>query len=384
MISRLRALVVLVVAAVSLTSCGWQGIESVQMPGGAGRGDGAFTITVEMPDVTTISVNSPVLVGDVEVGRITAITLQDWHARVRIALDGDVDLPANATATIGQTSLLGSQHIALAPPESGADTAPLADGAVIPLARAARYPTTEQTLSALSLLVNGGGLAQVGDIIHGANDILGGRTGELRTLLRRLTTLTETIDRRRTAITTALSGLDRIAGTMATENRTLDTAIHRITPAVRQLSQRRGTLDDALTALDKFGTAANDLITRSADDLEANIAALHPTPKALADTGKSLTNSLDFMFTLPFPISRLDRVVRGDFANLYALLDFSVPRVRSDLLRGTPLGTTLAGPTGVLGRNAGTAADRTDPRTRPVRPTATPTATPTPAPRGGR
>ena len=31
-------------------------------------------------------------------------------------LNGDVDLPANATAKIGQTSLLGSLHIELAPP----------------------------------------------------------------------------------------------------------------------------------------------------------------------------------------------------------------------------------------------------------------------------
>ena len=366
---RMNYLISLVIAVITVSSCGWQGIESVRMPGGAGRGDGAFSVVIEMPDATTISVNSPVLVNDIEVGRITAISLQDWHARVRISLDGDVDLPKNATATIGQTSLLGSQHISLSPPDKAADTGRLADGDVIPLERASEYPTTEQTLSALSLIVNGGGLAQVGDIVHGANDILGGRTDKLRTLLKQLTSLTATIDRRRTAITTALSGLDRIAGTMAAENQTLDTAINRITPAVKELSERRGTLDDALTALNEFGTAANNLITRSADDLEANVASLHPTLKALADTGKSLTNSLDFMFTLPFPISRLDRVVRGDFANLYALLDFSVPRVRSDLLRGTPLGRTMAGPTGALGRNAGTAADRSDPRTRPIQST---------------
>ncbi|MFZ2242046.1 MAG: MCE family protein [Gordonia amarae] len=383
---RIACLAALVVAVLSVASCGWQGIESVQMPGGAGRGDGAFSVVIEMPDVTTISVNSPVLVGDVEVGRITSITLRDWHARVKVRLNGGVDLPKNATAAIGQTSLLGSQHISLSAPKDGANPARLADGDVIGLDRSTQYPTTEQTLSALSVIVNGGGLAQVGDIVNGANEILGGRTDRMRILLTQLSTLTTTIDRRRTAITTALSGLDRIAGSMAAENQALDTSISRITPAVKQLSERRSQLDDALTSLDRFGTAANSLITRSAADLKSNIASLHPTLKALADTGKSLTNSLDFMFTLPFPISRLDRVVRGDFANLYALLDFSVPRVRSDLLRDTPLGRTLAGPTGVLGKNAGTAADRSDPRTDPITraPAKKKTTKKTAAQRGGR
>ena len=79
-------------------------------------------------------------------------------------------------------------------------------------------------------------------------------------------------------------------------------------------------------------------------------------------------------------------MVRGDFANLYALLDFSVPRVRSDLLRDTPLGRTLAGPTGVLGKNAGTAADRSDPRTDPITraPAKKKTTKKTAAQRGGR
>ena len=65
---------------------------------------------------TTSQPNSRVRVGDVTVGNVTKIERQGWHALVTMRIDGDVDLPANATAKLGQTSLLGSLHIELAPP----------------------------------------------------------------------------------------------------------------------------------------------------------------------------------------------------------------------------------------------------------------------------
>ena len=52
-------------------------------------------------------------VNDVNVGAVTKIERQDRHALVTIQLNGDVNLPANATAALAQTSLLGSLHIAV-------------------------------------------------------------------------------------------------------------------------------------------------------------------------------------------------------------------------------------------------------------------------------
>ncbi len=69
-----------------------------------------------MPDVSNLQQNSRVRVGDVTVGNVTKIERQGWHALLTMRLNGDVDLPANATAKLGQTSLLGSLHVELAPP----------------------------------------------------------------------------------------------------------------------------------------------------------------------------------------------------------------------------------------------------------------------------
>lgn len=111
-----RALVVALAAM--LTSCTWRGIADVPLPVGRGTGGDHMTIYVQMPDTLALNTNSRVRVADVWVGTVRAITLKDWVATLRLDLDPGVRLPANATAKIGQTSLLGTQHVELAAPKT--------------------------------------------------------------------------------------------------------------------------------------------------------------------------------------------------------------------------------------------------------------------------
>ena len=114
---RMAASVMLIVAMVGMSGCAdWRGLNSLPLPGTQGRGPGSFVVQAQMPDVNNLQQNSRVRVADVTVGNVTKIQRQDWHALVTMSLNGDVDLPANAIAKLGQTSLLGSQHIELAPP----------------------------------------------------------------------------------------------------------------------------------------------------------------------------------------------------------------------------------------------------------------------------
>ena len=141
-----------------------------------------------MPDVVVIQQNTRVRVADVNVGNVTKIEVQDWHALVTMRIDGDVHLPANSTAKVGQTSLLGSMHIELAPPTDEPPEGELKDGSVIPLSAASTYPTTEQTLASVSILLNGGGLGQLQEINQTFAKALAGRENDMRSLLTQLDT----------------------------------------------------------------------------------------------------------------------------------------------------------------------------------------------------
>ena len=177
----------LAVACLSvLPGCEWRGLNSLTLPGTEGGGDGSYTIQAQLPDVVVIQQNTRVRVADVNVGNVTKIEVQDWHALVTMRIDGNVHLPANSTAKVGQTSLLGSMHIELAPPTDEPPHGELKDGAVIPLSSASTYPTTEQTLASVSILLNGGGLGQLQEINQSFAKALAGRDNDMRSLLTQL------------------------------------------------------------------------------------------------------------------------------------------------------------------------------------------------------
>ncbi len=373
----LRGVVAAMTAVVALTvsGCEWGGLNSVPMPGTAGRGDGAYEVQVRMPNVTTLTQNSPVRVDDVTVGSISRIEVEDWHALVTVSLEPDVELPANATARIGQTSLLGSQHLELAPPFDEPARGRLEPGDIIPLDRAGAYPTTEQTLSSLSVVLNGGGLAQINDITTELNAALVGREGSIRDLLPRIDELVSTLDAQRGDIVSAMEGMDRLAATVNGQNDTLVRALEDLPAALDVLSEQRTDLTAAMTALGEMSSVASRLVESSNDDLKANLQGLAPTLRALADSGNSLTEVLGVLLTYPFPQAGIDQIIRGDYANLAMTIDLTLDRLDLNFLTGTPLAGRLAGPEGILGRDAGLAAQAVDPFRAPLAPPAAPADT---------
>ncbi|MEE2032699.1 MCE family protein [Rhodococcus chondri] len=365
---RFVAAVTTVVAAATLTGCEWNGLNSIPMPGTAGRGEGAYQIQIRMPNVTTLTQNSPVRIDDVTVGSIAKIEVENWQALVTVALEEDVLLPANATARIGQTSLLGSQHLELAPPTDVPPEGRLEAGDIIPIERAGAYPTTEQTLSSLSVVLNGGGLAQINDITTELNAALVGREDSFRNLLPRLNELVSTLDEQRGDIVSAMEGMDRLAWTVNNQNDTLVRALEELPPALEVLVDQRESLTAAMTSLGELSTVASRVVENSGEDLDTNLEALAPTLRALADSGSSLTEVLGVLLTYPFPQNGINNVIRGDYANLAMTIDLTLDRLDLNFLSGTPLAGRLAGPEGILGRDAGLAAQAVDPFQAPLAP----------------
>ena len=136
---------------------------SCRCPAAPTSGDDPITVHVKFRDVLDLVPQSTVKVNDVNVGKVTDIQLDGYTADVTLELRNDTKLPDNAVAEIRQTSLLGEKFVSLEPPETGSSSELLATGDVIPLERTGRNPEVEEVLGALSLLLNGGGVAQLQD-----------------------------------------------------------------------------------------------------------------------------------------------------------------------------------------------------------------------------
>jgi ABC-type transporter Mla subunit MlaD len=229
-------------------------------------------------------------------------------------------------------------HLALNPPLGQAPSGELKPGATLGLNRSSTYPSTEQTLSALSVVVNGGGLGQIGDIIHEFSAAVGGRTDQIRDLLTQLNDFVGLLATQRDAINEAVNSLNRLAGTFAGQQQVLTDALNRIPPALDVLVKERPRITTALEKFRDFSNLATGLIDDTKADLVKNLQNLEPTLKALADVGPKLDTALAYLPTFPYTQQVIDRAIRGDYLNQFIIFDFTVPRLKKTLMLGTRWG----------------------------------------------
>ncbi|CAN5601073.1 MCE family protein [soil metagenome] len=333
-----RLIVIGCVVVLAATGCTFQGLNSLPLPGAIGRGDGSSTFHVQMANIGTLESNSPVMIDDVVVGSVGAMTFSNWHVDVEVSVKPGVIVPANAAATIGQTSLLGSMHVALDPPVGQPPSGQLPPGATIPLDKTSSYPSTEQTLSSLSAVVNGGGLGQIGDIIHNFNAALSGREGDIRDLLTRLNDFIGVLDAQRDNLIESLKALNRLASTFAGQTEVITRVLNEIPPAMDVLIRERPRITTALQKLGTFSDTSTQLVNSVQTDLVTNLKNLDPTLRSLADVGDGLDHALAFASVFPYGQQLIDEGVRGDYMNLFDKLDFTIPRLKRTTFLGTRWG----------------------------------------------
>ncbi|WP_051342254.1 MCE family protein [Pseudonocardia spinosispora] len=332
---------VLAVTALALTGCQYQGINSLELPGTQGSGDGAYAVRIHMRDVTNLVPNSPVRVADVNVGHVASVELDGWAALVTVKLNPNVVLPENAVAKTGQTSLLGAKHLELGPPVDAVPVGRLHDGSVIGAASSGNYPETEDVIAAVAALLNGGGLEQVRTITVELNRALGGRETDVRAALRNLANFTQGLDKQKADIVAAIEGLNRLSAQVDAQRPVLENALDAIPPALDVLNDQREQLTHTLDTLSRFGDTANRVIDRSKGDLVGNLADLEPSLRELANSGDSLAKSLRLIPTVIFPTQTVKRIFKGDYLNLFVTVDLTLAALDQAYLSGTPAAGTL-------------------------------------------
>ncbi|OHV00594.1 MCE family protein, partial [Mycobacterium talmoniae] len=250
-----------------------------------------------------------------------------FYAAVKLSLDHNVHLPANATARIAQTSLLGSQHIELAAPHDQPAAGTLGPGSKIPLNRTGRYPTTEEVLSSLGMVVNKGNLGALQDITDEAYAAIANRSGTFTGLIPRLADLAGSLDRQTADIIAAADGLNRVAGTLAGSARSLDAALASLPGALKVLNDNREHIVDAFGALGSLATVAARILAATKDDFAADFKDLYPVIKTFGDQAQDLVEALPFITTFPFYGPYIKNAVRGDFLNVYVTFDLTLRRL---------------------------------------------------------
>jgi phospholipid/cholesterol/gamma-HCH transport system substrate-binding protein len=325
----------------ALGGCGFTGIYDLPLPGGADVGGHPYRVKAQFSDVLDLVPQSGVKVNEVAIGRVESIDLapDGWTAEVTMLVNGDVALPANASAHVRQSSLLGEKYIELAAPPPAQATGKLTDGALIPVSRTNRNTEIEEVLGALSMLLNGGGVDQLQKITRELNAALDGNESNIRASLDNVTAFVSSVDAYKGDITKAIDGLNRLAGTLNSQKDQIAGALDNLGPGLKVLSDQRGQLVTLLQALDSLSGVATDTVHKSQANIVSDLKALEPSLKKLGEAGNDIPKALQLLVTIPFSDEAVNDV-RGDYFNLFAKIDLNLQSIIDNLSRSrnNPLG----------------------------------------------
>ena len=328
------ALVATGLAVSVLTGCGFRGAASIPLPGGEGQGDDAYKLTIEFQDVLDLVPQSAVKVADVTVGSVEEIDVDGYTARVVVSVNPDIELPANSTASLRQTSLLGEKFVSLEPPPASEARGKLLGGETIGLDRTERSAEIEEVLGALSLVLNGGSLEQIQTINRELVAALEGREDRVKSVLNELDNFVGGLDQQKAQIVRALDSMDRLTARLVNDRQILATALEDIPDGTAVLTRQREEITRLLTSLDQLGDVAVRVINQSKANTVADLRQLQPILAQLANAGKAFPESLELLLTYPFPRTTFDGI-KGDFANLFVTLDIDLRQLAE--AEGVPL-----------------------------------------------
>lgn len=365
--ARVRTAAALGCSAVLLTSgCAWHGLNSLSLPGAVGRGAGNILLHVEMANIGSLESNSPVMIDDVVVGSIGTIMVDNWHANLEVWVRNGVVVPENAVATVGQTSLLGSSHLQLRTPSGVAPRGQMHSGATIPMDKTWTYPSTEQTLSSLSVVLNSGGLGQIDEVIKEVSAALGGRGNDIHDLVNHLNDFVGTLNDQTQDVTDIMAGLKTLATQVNDQSAVVESTLHKLPAALNVLITERSNITTALDRLRAFSDTTTAVVNDAKTDLIKDLQNLQPAIQGLADAGPTIGKGLQEATVFPFAQWVVDDAIKGDYANLYTTIDLTTSRIRTDLLSGTRWGRYTQGVPDLIGNPPPPWQHTPDPLAAPV------------------
>lgn len=302
-----RALLVPAVLALAagLTGCSMGG-------GGSQR-----TATALFNDVGDLANGAQVQLADVPVGSVSNIALDGSKAKVTLTFDNNVRIPADVTAAIARTTILGDQFVQLNVPKSetgpGAATAPqLADGAVIK--KTSTAADVEQLVQAGASVFGAISTTELEQIIQAGGQGFTGQAASLKAFLENLDSVATTYSQHTAEITSAVTGLNNLSSTLAPASGTTATALDNLSKTVSILAQNSQQFENVLQSLDNLSTQGRSILENYYPQIVTQLKTLQAVSSQVAQHQSDLAALLS---AIPVANANLPNAVRNGYVQLY-------------------------------------------------------------------
>lgn len=258
---------------------------------------GPRTITAYFTSATAIYPGDEVRVAGVRVGRIESIEPDGAQARMRLSVDRDVPIPADAKAVIVAQNLVSARYVALAPAyETSGPTLP--DNAVIGVDRTAVPVEWDEVKDQLTRLATD--LGPSGDIsttsvsrfIDSAANAMTGNGDKLRETITQLAQVGRILADGSGDIVDVIVNLQTFVNALRDSNAQIVQFQDRLATVSSVIDSSRSDLDAALTYLAEAVGEVQRFIAGSRDQTAEQIQRLGAVTQNLADNRLALENVL--------------------------------------------------------------------------------------------
>ncbi len=298
----------LLLGAGSLAGCSTT-LGDLPLPGTGVDGE-TIVVTAEFDEALNLATGASVKIDGVDAGRVQEVSTEDFRAQVEMVVSTDADLREGATARLRYTTPLGELFVDVTNPDDGPL---LADGAELAADRTSTAPTVEDALAQASLLVNGGGLAQLQTVTEELRAAIGGREDTVRSVLRQSTEVLGQLESATGDIDRVLRSLDSVAGTLAARRGTIEGVLRDVRPAARVLTRSTPQLRRLLRALEDVADVADRTVRETREDLLAVLRLAAPVLAELNANAEDYGPSLEALTELR---EVLEGIVPGDYLNI--------------------------------------------------------------------
>lgn len=234
-------------AAVSMTTagCATNGLASLPLPH-PGLSEGGYTLTAIFENALNVPALAKVRLAGADVGQLESLEAKDYTAVATLRIANGVQLPKGSTAELRSATPLGDVFIAVKPPANApANGAVLKDGDTIGLENTAAAATVENLLTGAAVLVNGGAVQNLTDLINGAGKAAGEDGGKnFGRLVDHTNQLLTTMDRRTDQISDSIVALSGLSRRIDEKNAVLVDLMTAAAPATDVLAQQTNRIAD--------------------------------------------------------------------------------------------------------------------------------------------
>ncbi len=275
------------------------------------------TATAVFSDVGDLSNGAQVQLADVPVGSVSSIALDGDNAKVTLAFDKGARIPADVSAAIDRTTILGDQFVQLTVPKSetgaAAATAPqLANGAVIH--QTSVVPDVEQFIAAGSEVFGAVSTNELEQIIQAGGEGFTGQEASLKAFLADLSAVTNGYAQHTDEITQAVNGLDNLTSTLAPGSSAGETALDNLAQTVSILAQNASQFETLLQSLDNLSTQGRSILENYYPQIVTQLQTLQAVSSQLAQHQADLAGLLS---EIPLADNALPNAVRNGYVQLY-------------------------------------------------------------------